>query len=89
MTWQSIYQPHRVYDELDISDEVGGYDYQSLNNKKMSINWHQVKMWVLLGLAFIVGGLSALKGNGMGDFTTLITVLIMAEHALNEATTTQ
>lgn len=53
----------------------------------MNLNWHNIRMYALIALMFIVGGLSALKGSSVGDFSTVISVLVFAEHLLAGNTT--
>ena len=60
-----------------------------INNKIMaSINWHSVRTIVFWALVFIVGGLQAINGSKVGDFTTLISILGFLEHTLKGDTST-
>lgn len=55
--------------------------YESNENKNM--NWHTIRtimFWILVG---IIGGLQALAGHGIGDLTTIISILGIGEHLLN------
>ncbi len=47
------------------------------------INWHSIKTIALWAALFIIGGLQALKGYGVGDFTAIIAILGFIEHGLN------
>lgn len=47
------------------------------------INWHDIKtygFWLIVG---VIGALQALQGSGVGDFTTVISLLGMSEHYLS------
>jgi len=83
MTWQQKFQPHREYENIDWSD-VGRYDYQPLKNKKMftSPTWNIWRMRLYYVLLFVVAGLAALKGSGLGDFGTLVAILTGVETEL-------
>ena len=52
-----------------------------------NINWHNVRMYALIVITFVVAGLSAIKGSVPGDLTTLLSVLVFVEHFLAGNTT--
>lgn len=47
-----------------------------------NINWHSIRSIALLALVFIIGGLQAMNGSAVGDFTVVISVLAALEHFL-------
>lgn len=68
---------------LDDIIERGRADYKNNLNKNMSnINWHSFFTYLSWVIVFVVGGLSALKGNGVGTgiITSIISVLGIINH---------
>lgn len=69
------------FDEHDLSDAVG--DLLIKNKKQMKANfWHNLRTIAMWAIIFIIGGLQALKGFGIGDFTAAVALLGIVEHAL-------
>ena len=78
MTWHSEHNPHREYEDIDFSD-IGRYDYQNSQNKNMWTR-HNLCTYAFWACVIVIGVLQALKGQGVGDFTTLIGILGGLEH---------
>ena len=62
----------------------------SLTKNKMlkNVNWHSVRTICFWAIVFIMGGLQAINGSKVGDFTTLISILGFLEHTLAGDTST-
>lgn len=73
-----------IYEEHDITEEVASVGLQNKLKDCMlkNINWHHYRTLAFWACVFIVGGLQALKGSGVGDFTTAIAIIGFFEHSL-------
>lgn len=78
MNWQS--ENHR-WEEYDTWDEVASQEIKKYNLENMS-TWNIWRMRAYYVLLVVVGGLTALHGSGVGDFTTLIGILTAIETEL-------
>lgn len=71
-----------VYEEFN---EIVGSEIIKSNffsNMLKNVNWHHYRTLAFWACVFIVGGLQALKGSGIGDFTTAIAIIGFFEHSL-------
>lgn len=68
-----------VYITDDSKYEVD--DFYNLNNNK-NMNWSIIRMRVYYVLLVVVGGLTALQGSHIGDFSTVIGILTAIETEL-------
>lgn len=77
--WSSKNHNWKEYEELDFS-MVGGEEFNRKNYMSKYFTRHNVFTVCFWLCVFIAGGLQALKGSGVGDFSTVVSILGLAEH---------
>lgn len=85
MNWSSKHK--RVYEPIDFSrlksEDWNFINIQEKKNKLMnSPTWNIWRMRLYYVVLVVVGGLTALHGSGLGDFTTIIGILTAIETEL-------